>query len=687
MDVRRISTRFALALAAAFLTQAVARTGMFEEAGTPGKPTIYVAAVRDSRVLTMCAEVREVTFANGRTWKADGRAAGRPSSDDTQTVSLAGRAAANEREDRAYDWSQHARGAEFIASHVRLPLPLAAPGRKAPADIPNPGRVELGRGRIVMDTAIGARVEREFRRLGRYVLADSPELADFVFLTEVTYTWIGSSTTDLSSYTGGTGRAALTVSAPGDWEPNLIQSALAIVVPAAVFKSGPVSLQALVAARTWEGSSLLIPPFTYRRSIPRDEADGGRSFAIVDQSKRTWTSASPEALVRQFHDKEKRPSSHPALCQAANGPVAVQATRAAPERRAKPPRATLADVSAAAEVGRQENPNWAGTPTATTTASTYRSAVTYVSLPLVATDAAGKPVLDLKPSEIRVFEDDAPQTLDRLMTAREPFSIALLIDTSESMRAKREDAQSAALTLTDALRAGDRMLLASFDGRVFVESELTADRGQLQDAIRRLSRGVPTRLYDAIDLVVAERLSAMPGRKALVALTDGADTFSRMSDVERTLATIGESHIPVYVVQYDTSQDKTSADLAAVWVQGPPKGYRPGQPDPRPQARQVELNPIPAPRGARERQLAAQGAAGYLWGITAASGGRMYRAWTLPSLVDAFTQVASDLGTQYTVCYYPSNQAHDGTTRRIRIEVGRPGTTVRTRASYLASSR
>jgi hypothetical protein len=52
------------------------------------------------------------------------------------------------------------------------------------------------------------------------------------------------------------------VSAPGDWEPNLIQSALAIVVPAAVFQSGPVSLQALVAARTWEGSSLLIPPLT-----------------------------------------------------------------------------------------------------------------------------------------------------------------------------------------------------------------------------------------------------------------------------------------------------------------------------------------------------------------------------------------------------------------------------------------
>ena len=286
-----------------------------------------------------------------------------------------------------------------------------------------------------------------------------------------------------------------------------------------------------------------------------------------------------------------------------------------------------------------------------------------------------------------MFEDDAPQTLDRLMTAQEPFSIALLIDTSESMRAKREDAQSAALTLVDALPAGDRILLAEFRWAGLRRIRADGRPRQLRSAIKRISSGVPTRLYDAIDLVFAERLSALPGRKALVVLTDGADTFSRMSDVERTLATIGESHVPVYVVQYDTSQDSTSSVNTAIWVQKPPQGYRPGRPDPRTPAQRVELNPIPAPNGARDRQAVAQRAAGYLWGITAASGGRLYRAWTLPSLADAFAQVASDLGTQYTVCYYPSKQARDGATRRIRIELARPGTTVRTRASYRAPSR
>ena len=57
MNVRRISTGFAMALAAALLWLLVVPTGAFEAAGKPGKPTIYVAAVRDSRLLTMCADV------------------------------------------------------------------------------------------------------------------------------------------------------------------------------------------------------------------------------------------------------------------------------------------------------------------------------------------------------------------------------------------------------------------------------------------------------------------------------------------------------------------------------------------------------------------------------------------------------------------------------------------------------
>jgi Ca-activated chloride channel homolog len=681
--VRRISTGFAMALAVAFLSQLVVPTGAFEAAGKLGKPTIHVVAVRDSRVLTMCADVREVTFANGRTWKADGRAAARASSDDTQTVRLASRADASEREAQAYDGNRDARAAEFIASHVRMPLPLGAPSRLAPADSPNPGRVELGSGRLVIDAAIGARIEKELQNLGKYVPVDSLAQADFVFLIEVTYAAMSSSTTDLTSYTGGTGRASVMVSAPGDWEPNLIQSALAIVVPAAAYRAGSATVQGLLAGRVWEGSSLLVPPFTYRRTVPRDEADGSRSTVVVDQSRKTWTSASPESVVRQFHDKEKRPSSHPALCQASNGPTVAELKRAASDRGTKPSMATPAGARARAGIEQQTSPDLADTPSATT----FRSAVTYVSLPLVVTDAAGKPVLDVKPSEVRVFEDDAPQTLDQLITTQEPFSIALLIDTSDSMRARREDAESAATTLIGAVPAGDRILLASFNGRIFVETELTADRGQLRSAIERLSRGVPTRLYDAIDLVFAERLSALPGRKALVILTDGVDTFSRMSNVDRTLATIGESHVPVYAVQYDTSRDDTAPVSAAILVQKPPQGYRPPGPGPHTLAQPVDLKPIVAPNGARDRQVVAQRAAGYLWDITAASGGRLYRAWTLASLTGAFAQVASDLGTLYTVSFYPSNQAHDGTTRRIRVELARSGTTARTRASYRAPSR
>jgi Ca-activated chloride channel family protein len=80
-------------------------------------------------------------------------------------------------------------------------------------------------------------------------------------------------------------------------------------------------------------------------------------------------------------------------------------------------------------------------------------------------------------------------------------------------------------------------------------------------------------------------------------------------------------------------------------------------------------------------------AADYLAALSDTSGGRLYRADSLPNLNQAFAQVVRDLGDQYTLGYYPTNQAHDGTYRKLRVEVDRPGVAVRARAGYRAASR
>src|SRR5205085_2672001 len=105
----------------------------------------------------------------------------------------------------------------------------------------------------------------------------------------------------------------------------------------------------------------------------------------------------------------------------------------------------------------------------------------------------------------------------------QPFTVALVIDTSGSTRFKMEEMQDAAIAFLDQLRPNDRVVVVSFDDDVRVLSEPTSDRSVLRAAIRRTRTGDGTRLYDAVDLVIRQHLSRVQGRKAIVLFTDGVD--------------------------------------------------------------------------------------------------------------------------------------------------------------------
>lgn len=74
----------------------------------------------------------------------------------------------------------------------------------------------------------------------------------------------------------------------------------------------------------------------------------------------------------------------------------------------------------------------------------------------------------------------------------------------------------------------------------------------------------------------------------------------------------------------------------------------------------------------------------YLAELERKSGGRLLRADTLGSLPDAFAKIAAELRTQYALGYYPSNRAHDGKYRKIKVNTTRKNVAVRSRPGYLA---
>jgi VWFA-related protein len=283
--------------------------------------------------------------------------------------------------------------------------------------------------------------------------------------------------------------------------------------------------------------------------------------------------------------------------------------------------------------------------------------VTLVTVPVMVVDKAGKCIRDLKASDFRVFENGKEQKIDRLVPESEPFNVALLIDSSGSTHFRSGEMQQAALAFVDALRPRDRLMVVSFDGQISYGTGFTDDHAVLHAAILQDRQGNLTRLYDAIDSVMTERLDRISGRKAIVLFTDGVDNESQRVDAAGSLAGIERSDAIVYAIQYDTRKDIIPDRFAVP----PPPGY------------------------ATFGELYAR-AVRYLRDLTSHSEGRLFHAETMGSLQEAFSQVAQELSLQYTLCYYPADQKRGGSYRRLRVTVDRPNVIVRARTGYRPTS-
>src|SRR6478672_1831544 len=181
---------------------------------------------------------------------------------------------------------------------------------------------------------------------------------------------------------------------------------------------------------------------------------------------------------------------------------------------------------------------------------------TLVTLPVSVSDRDGRYIPNLRKEDFRLWEEGVEQNVAFFSSVDKPFSVVLMIDTSGSTRFRLDEIQEAAITFVNQLRQDDRVMVVSFDDQVRVLSEFTNDRSRLRNAIRRTEPGDGTKLYDAVDLVMNQRLSGVEGRKAIVLFTDGVDTTSRHASYDSNIRDAEELDALVYTVQYDTYMDQ-----------------------------------------------------------------------------------------------------------------------------------
>jgi VWFA-related protein len=155
---------------------------------------------------------------------------------------------------------------------------------------------------------------------------------------------------------------------------------------------------------------------------------------------------------------------------------------------------------------------------------------------LLILDNRGNPLGDIKPEEIKIFEDGAEQKITRL-TKKEPVRLGLVMDNTGSLRSKLETVIEAGKTVVDNLRAGDEAFIVRFSGadNISEMQDWTNDKFKLKSALDELFiEGGLSAVVDAVYVSAEKMLESVKNddskRYALVLVSDGEDAGSRYKE-------------------------------------------------------------------------------------------------------------------------------------------------------------
>jgi VWFA-related protein len=331
-----------------------------------------------------------------------------------------------------------------------------------------------------------------------------------------------------------------------------------------------------------------------------------------------------------------------------------------------------------------------------------------VSVPAVVTDGTGRPLSGLKADNFQILEDGQPQAIANFGTTDAPFEIALLLDTSGSTREDVGLIQQAANSFVSALRTGDRVGVVAFNqaqtgkdpiAAVEVLSPLTSDRTALTKAIENIGSSNGTPYYDALakvaDVIFRDPPTDQVRRRAVVALTDGVDSASN-SDFGSAKLKLSQAGIACYFIQVNTEdfvEDRLMKDCQddgrLALSQRQLQRYREIF-VPRAKAEDYtnfcQMGPFERMSISRELYNLARRE---MNDLAKASGGRTFNATSLSDARAAFARVAADIGTLYSLGYYPTNKARDGKFRSIHLVVKglKDKTEIRSRDGYYAPTK
>jgi len=263
---------------------------------------------------------------------------------------------------------------------------------------------------------------------------------------------------------------------------------------------------------------------------------------------------------------------------------------------------------------------------------TFKADVDVVTLDVAVVDNNGQFIPAIPAVKFRVLEDNVPQQVRRVELGEAPMTIALLVEFSQVFQQLYGYTWYQTLQLSwgfaSTLKKDDYMAVIAYDIKPEILCDFTTDRNQIHEALSRMT--IPAwreaNMFDAVT-DTADRMSGIEGRKAILLITSGIDTFSKIT-YDQARKSLQQSGVPVYSISL--------------------RGWQ----------RAMRNDTISELQWDNELKTFAK-----------ETGGQSFFPRFEGEYGAIFQQVQESLRHQYVLTYSPSNKAHDGSFRKIKVDL------------------
>lgn len=269
--------------------------------------------------------------------------------------------------------------------------------------------------------------------------------------------------------------------------------------------------------------------------------------------------------------------------------------------------------------------------------------VPLVNLDVMALTKDGHFIPGLKKDNFKVYEDGVQQNVTNFSQAEAPITAVLLVEFAATNYSFMYDALNASYYFANSLKPNDWVAVVSYDMKPYILVDFTQDKRAIFGALNQLR--IPgfseTNLFDAL-YDTLDRLDRIPGRKAIVLVSTGRDTFSKLTldqILQKVKATKDVTIFPVSIGfmwrEYIESHYGMNPDVSAAM-----------------------MDYLQADNQMRT--------------FAKLTGGRAFFPRFEGEMPDIYREVGNSLRNEYTLAYHPTDSKLDGTYRKVKVELVGP---------------